>query len=191
MWRVGRVLLVLWAAGVVLGLAWCVFAAGTVAERSSLKGVKPIRVAVGKIRPDAASDGLSAARLRAIMDARLRAAGVPAHQNATNDLLLIVSTSPQKNGMWGKRHQEFFVRSTLRAYRQKTPGVFFPELRQLVALFHEYVRDPESRGMAATWRTSWIGLLKTDELKKVEPELTKLVDRFTADWRIGNLGRRR
>lgn len=171
MWRVGRVLLLLCAAGVVLGLAWCVFAAGTVAERSSLKGVKPIRVAVGKIRPDAASDGLSAARLRAIMDARLRAAGVPAHQNATNDLLLIVSTSPQKNGMYAVH--------------------LHLELRQLVALFHEYVRDPESRGMAATWRTSWIGLLKTDELKKVEPELAKLVDQFTADWRIGNLGRRR
>ena len=29
----------------------------------------------------------------------------------------------------GKRHQESFVRSTLRAYRQKTPGVFFPTFR--------------------------------------------------------------
>ena len=129
MWKAGRVVLLLWAAGVVLGLAWSVFAAGTVAERNSLKGVKPIRVAVGKIRPDAASDGLSAARLRAIMDARLRAAGLPAHRNATNDLLLIVSTSPQKNGMWGKRHQESFACRPGGCFAQKTPGVFFPPRR--------------------------------------------------------------
>jgi hypothetical protein len=28
-------------------------------------------------------------------------------------------------------------------------------------------------------------------LKKVEPELVKLVDQFVADWRIGNRGRTR
>ena len=159
------------AASVLLVLAWSLSAAGTVAERNSLKGVKPIRVAVGKVRPDAASDGLSAVRLRAVMDARLRAAGVPAHRNATNDLILMVSTSPQKNGMYAVH--------------------LHLELRQLVALFHEFIRDPESRGMAATWRTSWIGVLKTDDLKQVEAELVKLVDQFTADWHIGNRGRRR
>jgi len=161
---------VLLAAAAAVGVTWSVWAAGTVAERASLKGVKPIRAAVEKLRPDVVSDGLDVSRLRTVMDARLRAAGVPAHRNAPNDLLLVVSTSPQKDGMYAVH--------------------LHLELRQLVALFHEFIRDPESRGMAATWRTSWIGILKTDELKQVEPELAKLVDQFTADWQIGNRGRR-
>ena len=146
-------------------------AAGTVAEQQSLKGVKPIRCAVGKLRPDVVADGLDAVRLRNLMDARLKAQGLPANNNATNDLYLIVSTSPQKDGCYAVHLQL--------------------ELRQLVALFHEFINDPESRTLAPTWNASWIGILKQDELKKVDDELVKLVDEFIADWRIGNLGRKK
>ena len=145
--------------------------AGTVAEINSLKGVHPIRVAVNRLRPDVASGGLDAARLRLIMGARLKEAGLPTGKNATNDLMLLVTTSPQTNGVYAVH--------------------LHLELRQLVALFHEFIRDPESRDIAATWRMSWIGVVKIDELKKVEVELVKLVDKFIADWRIANRRRTR
>jgi len=166
-----RVVVLMVVVGVAVSVASLVFSAGTVAERSSLKGIKPIRVVASKVRPDAAADGLSRARLHTVMETRLRTAGLPVHRNATNDLILIVSTSPQRDGFYAVH--------------------LHLELRQLVALFHEFIRDPESRGMAATWRTSWIGVLKAQELEKTETEIGKLVDQFVADWRIGNLGRRR
>ena len=150
-------------------VAW-LHGAGTDSERQSLAGIKPIRVESTSVRPDVAADGLDPARLRRVMDARLKAQGLPVAANATNDLFLTITTSPIRDGYYAVH--------------------LHLELRQLVALFHEYIRDPESRGMAATWRTSWIGLLKKDELGKVDGELAKLVDQFIADWRIGNLGRK-
>jgi hypothetical protein len=155
----------------VLAGAAAIYAAGTVSEQQSLRGVKPIRIASNKLRSDVAADGLDAAKLRATMDARLKAQALPVSNNATNDLFLIVSTSPPRDGYYAVH--------------------LHLELRQLVALFHEYIRDPETQGMAATWNASWVGVLKKDELNKVDDELAKLVDLFIADWRVGNLGRNR
>ena len=169
--RWGRVILVVAGVGLLFLGGRVLYPAGTGSERNSLRGVKPMRVAVDKVRPDVASDGLDHNRLRAVMEGRLRAAGVPVSTGATNDLYLIVSTSPQTRGMYAVH--------------------LHLEARQMVALFHEFIRDPESRDIAATWRTSWIGILKTDELKQTEVELVKLVDQFIADWRIANLGRER
>ena len=145
--------------------------AGTLSEINSLKGVKPIRVVVTKLRPDVAADGLSRDRLMRIMSERLKQQRLPVNQNATNDLYLIVTSSPQKNGMYAVH--------------------LHLEGRQLVALFHEFLRDPESRDIAATWRTGWIGIVKPNEFKTVEIALVRMVDRFIADWKIGNRGRLR
>ena len=162
-----RVLMVV----VMLGLLARAWPAGTVSEINSLKGVHPLRVFVTKLRPDVTADGLSHDRLRLIISERLKQQGLPVDQNATNDLYLIVTTSPQTDG-------KYAVHLHL-------------EGRQLVALFHEFIRDPESRDIAATWRASWIGIVKPDEFKQVEVALVQLVDKFIADWRIGNRGRPR
>jgi hypothetical protein len=146
-------------------------AAGTVGERSSLKGVQPMRPSVGKLPLEASTAGVDAKRLRAVIEERLKAQGVPVNTNGVNDLALTLSTSPGRDG---------FHAVHLRL-----------ECTQLVALFHEFIRDPESRTLAPTWSASWIGILKPDEMKQVEGELAKLVDQFAADWKIGNLGRSR
>ncbi len=159
------------AAVVLAGAAGAIYAAGTMSERASLSGVKPFRPAVGQLPLAASAAGVDAKRLRAVIEDRLKAQGLPVSSSAVNDLSLTVSMSPARDGVHAVH--------------------LLLECKQMVALFHEYIRDPESRTLAPTWNASWIGVLKPEELKQLDDEVAKLVDLFIADWRVGNLGRSR
>ena len=166
-----RTRVILASAGAVVAAACAIYAAGTVTERSSLKGVQPIRPAVGKLPLVASAAGVDAKRLRTVIEDRLKAQGLPVNAGGVNDLLLTVSASPARDGLHAVH--------------------LLLECRQMVALFHEFIRDPESRTLAPTWNASWIGVLKPEEMKQLDDEVAKLVDQFIADWRVGNLGRAR
>ena len=150
--------------------ACALYAAGTVSERNALSGVQPFRPAVDKMPAEALAAGVDAKKLRVIIQDRLKTGNVPVDANGANDLSLAITTSAKRDGL-------IAVHLHL-------------EAKQLVALFHEYVRDPESRMFAPTWSASWTGILKPEEMKQLDDELAKLVDLFIADWKVGNLGRR-
>jgi hypothetical protein len=132
-------------------------------ERTTLKGIKAVKVAVGDLHPDAQADGLTAGQLRGDVQARLRKAGVPTSPSAKAALNVTVNTSGRENGLY------FFVIEV--------------SLTQPVAL----VRDRKRIILAATWRMGNFGDVAAQDLAGfVRETVAGHVDRFIRAYREQN-----
>jgi len=126
-----RISLVLLVAAALAAAACALYAAGSASERASLRGVYPLRPTVDKLPVGAVAWGLDAKALKTIIETRLGDQKLPVDANGASDVVLTISISAQRDMMYAVH---------LRL-----------ECRQLVALFHEFIRDPESRMLAPTW----------------------------------------
>jgi hypothetical protein len=132
-------------------------------ERTTLKGIKAVKVVVRDLHPDAEADGLTAGQLLGDVQARLRKAGVPTSPSAATSLNVTVNTSGRENGWY------YFVIEV--------------SLTQPVAL----VRDRKGIILAATWRMGNFGDVAAQDLVRfVRETVAGHVDRFIRAYREQN-----
>jgi len=148
-------------------------AAGT--ARATLEGVTRVHVSIAGIPDTPDKTGLSAARIRAVLDRRLREAGIPVMKTVEYNL-----SREKPNLRVEVRVFESKSRAFPRALYTYSVRLFFTQEVLLV-------RNPAKRIMAPTWNTpSVLGLTADPGLQVVEKHVNKLLERFIKDYRAAN-----
>ncbi len=159
-------------------LGACIFFAGPATAgtaRGTLEGVTQVHVSIAGIPDTPDKTGLSASRIRAVLDRRLGEAGIPVMKPMEYNL------SREKPNL----------RVEVRIFESKSKAFPRALFAYSVRLFFTQevllARDPAKRIMAPTWNTpSVLGLTADPRLKVVLKHLNKLLERFIKDYRAVN-----
>jgi hypothetical protein len=137
--------------------------ADSTTDRSTLRGLKGIKVVIDKLDQQLAADGLTEGRLQAQVEDKLRAAGIVVDDNA-KEFLGVGVTSVR-----GKR-TPYALCVTLSLY-------------QVVTL----ARDPKVKAVAPTWETQDVLMSPPKALREATTEsIDTLMSRFIEAYKAAN-----
>ena len=141
--------------GILLLLLYIPAWADTPFERSTLRGIKAIKVVVEKIDADAERDGLVGSQLQSDIELRLRQAGIPVDNHAPEFLYIVVNTIKDDLNLYG-----FSIRV---------------EFRRPVHLG----RDLSITTLGVTWSvTPLVGIVSSSDLRTLRDDVRDMVDEF-------------
>ncbi len=138
------------------------------ADRASLKGLKSVYVIVEDLPADLLDKGPSKARLQALMEEKVKAAG----------LILLTREA------WRNTPGTPLLYANINLSKAKTKdGVRACSINLCLAQRVNLERDPALKSLARTWQAGIVGLVGDDGLEIVASQVGTLVDYFLSEVR--------